>query len=401
MKNNTYYLRRNMRLFPAIMFVQSMMIFDAVMVPFFRNYDINQFHMMLIQAFFAWSVFCFEWPTGTFADKHKRIWAIRLGYAISACSFALYGFSHSFWAFAGTEVIMALGVSLRNGAYGAQQRETAQALGLDYSKFIRKQLIISSCGGVVGGLLGGAVANHLGIVAPMFFQAAAYVICVCLSMLLREAPRDKSASFLPADSLHKVSLKTIIKITRKHHPELWSLMIAMLALSTFTYNVAWLLQPYYSSRGVALSYFGILAALIEVGHLVGYAFTLPLARKFGRRKVLGLCSITAVCMTLSMFIGLPIVLISLPALLMGVTRSMCDLVTDSWLHDLMTDDVRARLPSVMSMMSRVAFSLTGLIVSLVVGKSLYIALIGITALLGGASILAWRNIKAKNREYAI
>jgi MFS family permease len=124
------YAARNLRLLNAFNFLKSLQFFGAVAVPFFHDWaGLDYARMFTLEAFFVFSVFVLEIPTGVVADRFGRKWSLALGGAITSAAFILFGLFRSYPVYMAAEFLCAAGFSLFSGADRALLYDTLVAHG--------------------------------------------------------------------------------------------------------------------------------------------------------------------------------------------------------------------------------------------------------------------------------
>ncbi len=130
----------------------AMSIHATTYVLFLLSRGANLWQASLVNICFMVTVFFMEVPTGAFADHYGRRLSIMISCGLMLGGSVLYFFSHCFWFFVLSEIIVGVGITFMSGALDAWLVDSLQHHGYSSLKakvFRRRQLF--EAGGIIIG----------------------------------------------------------------------------------------------------------------------------------------------------------------------------------------------------------------------------------------------------------
>ena len=129
-----------------------MSIISAVYVTFLIHHGLNLFEVNLVNASYFLTLFVCEIPTGAFADIFGRKTSFVAACGLLCISMFVYGNSHTFTGFTLAEVIAAIGMTFRSGAFQAWLVDSLKHHGYEgeYNRLFGRESLFRQIGGGIG-----------------------------------------------------------------------------------------------------------------------------------------------------------------------------------------------------------------------------------------------------------
>ncbi len=227
-----------------------------VIVPYLAEKGISPGQVVTLQAIYGFGVMLFEVPTGYLCDRVGRRQSLALGGVLNLLGFALLPQVHGFAALAAIELVLASGWSLVSGADIALIYDLLDQQGADrqqrrdtLANYQLAQVLGEATAAILGGLL---ASRSLALVG--WTNAAFALTPLAIVLALRPTPVLARPHASPLADLGAAT-RLILRTRRRR---LVFLNMTVWGLSTFA--AVWLLQPYWSLRGVPIGWFGLLWA---------------------------------------------------------------------------------------------------------------------------------------------
>lgn len=257
-------MKRNIRIVYALAFFHTFMLIAPVLVPFFESKGLSLSEIFYLQAIFAIVIVILEAPSGYLADKMGRRGVLVIGSVAHGAGYLFLVFADGFWQLAVFEIILGIAMSMMSGADLALLYDTKRAISNaedEHSHSIAHLTSTKAFANGAGALLGGVMALW-SFDAIVLAQAAVSWVCLVLAMLLIEPPIDQAA-----DSATTLDLKAIYRHLIKGDKLLRQVFIAIPLYNLSTFQVGWLVQPYWQEHGLTMFMFGVLwcAQSVTVG----------------------------------------------------------------------------------------------------------------------------------------
>ena len=247
-------------------FFKNMHFFGAVMIPFYLLWGGVSFtQVMVLQAFFTFSVFLLEVPTGVVADRFGRKTSLIFAGILGVIAPLAYIAYPSFWVFMGAEFIWAIGSALMSGADSALIYDSLKAIGKEKEskKVMSRYGSFGLAGILVAAPIGGLIAQLWGLRAPMLLTAVPLVIALGIALTFREPKehkKDKAVSYIE-------TLKGGFDYL-KGHRVLRILMLDYIVVGALSFFLVWVYQLVLQLYGVPLGWFGFVHAGILIGEIL-------------------------------------------------------------------------------------------------------------------------------------
>ena len=349
-------LQRNIPLIYGLAFFQCFMVIVPVIVPFFTAKGLSLAEIFYLQAVFATVIVLLETPSGYFADLFGRRTALLLGSAIHGCGFLMLNFADGFFSLMLFEIALGVSTSLLSGADLALLYDSRKALETEeisgHSKGIAHLGMARSIAEGVGALLGGALAM-ISFDLMVLVQSAGAWMCLLLALFIVEPPfRDQS------HSAEGVRIINVIRHLLQSDMMLRQIVIAIPLYSLATFNVIWLIQPYWEQQGLTLAVFGVLWCVQSLTAAAAMRFGFSVERRLGASGALVVIGLLPVIAQFGMawfsgWIGIGI------ALLLFVGRGLQQVILVNALNCRVSGEFRATANSFTSFLFRLSFIVSG------------------------------------------
>lgn len=247
-------------------FFKNFAFFSAVLVPFFTDWGhISLFQVQILQSWFAVWVFILEIPTGAVADKIGRKHSLTIGSALIAVATLVYGSVPFFTIFLIAEFIFAVGYALNSGADQALLYDTLKSEGREdeSKKVMGKSDALMLSGMMVAAPLGSLIASRWGLNAPQLLTAVPMLLASAIAWSI---PEPKIHSDSQSQSYREILLHGFSQI--RHNPVIRTLALDSVVVASAAYFVVWFYQPYMSSLGISLIYFGLAHAGLLLSEII-------------------------------------------------------------------------------------------------------------------------------------
>ncbi len=386
-------LTRNVKLYPWFRLFSNLMIIGPILVPFMIFKGLSYSQIMLLQSISAVSVFIFEVPTGSIADKISRKFSLVISSVLCMLGLLLYILFNRFWGFALAEVLFGMGMTFSSGADSALLYESLIRLDRkpEYQHHEGHAQFLIFAGQGLGSIASGFLYkfNHF---MPFWLSIGFIGISGISAIGFRETERQKS------EHNYIIHVLKSIGISVKTPRILWTVLFAM--LMGFSFRVSyWLYQPYFERVEIDVMWFGVIFFFFNV---VAAITSKVLVKKYSQtrpRKVL----ISLGLLLASSFI-LPAILISPWALILLATqqivRGLYQPTLRFYINHQIKDQYRATVISLVSLAASLSFA----ILSPLVGVSLdnwgtiqTYWCVGVVTLGGIASLMLLRRIQKLKR----
>ena len=236
------------------------MIIMPVIVLFFQDNGLSLHEIMLLQASYSMSVALMEIPSGYAADVLGRRKTMLLGCILACAGFAFFSVSYDFWWFLTAEILLGLGNSFISGSDTALMYDSLRVVKSEdqFLKYEGMSISIGNFSEAAAGILGGFLAA-LSLRYPAYAQVLVSLIAIPFAYLLIEPDCSKSSKRNSA-----LQIKAIFKASLIENKLLRTYIIYSSAIGVGTLMMAWLAQPFLKDIGIALEYYGLIWAFLNI-----------------------------------------------------------------------------------------------------------------------------------------
>ncbi|GAB4347896.1 MAG: MFS transporter [Candidatus Abyssubacteria bacterium] len=360
---------------------------DGVLVPFFTDWGgISFARVMVLQSWYMLWVFLLEIPTGTVADRWGRKQSLALAALINGGAALVYASTRNFAVFMVGEFMWAASTALFSGACDAFIYDTLRVTGQEArsKRHFGRAESFKMAGIMMAAPVGSFIAARYGLRAPMLLIAAPLAAAFLVGTTFKEPEAHHDAS--PRDYLSLLRTGTRFFFESRI---LRVLALDMIVVGSVAYFMIWLYQPMLKQAGVALKYFGVVAAAIAATEIVVMNNFELLERMVGSKRRLVFLS---AAITGAMFIvgGLThlIPLVLMVILIGGGLGLSRRPLFHSYMNKYIPSPQRATVLSTVSMLEKLTVAGVGPFVGLMVDWSLDYTLMLLGAIALGFSFIS-------------
>ena len=388
-------IRSNIPKIYAFKFFMSLHFIGGVLIPFFTDWGgIRFFQVMVLQAFFVFSIFLLEVPTGAVADHLGRKTSLILAAVMNGIAVLVYASTPSFSVFLVGEFLWATSFALASGADEAFLYDSLKQMNEEghSKKVLARFRSFEMSAFMVAAPVGSAIASFVGLRQTMLFMSVPFLLAFLLAFTFEEpayAGRKQSRGYLE-------TLTGGLRYFREHRV-LRILTFDMVSISTLTFLIIWTYQPYLKEVGISLVYFGFVHAGLTGIQIVVMNNFGRLEKVFGSRKRYLVWSALIAGGAFILLGIIPNAAVTVPLLLViagfGLSRRV---LFENYMNKHIESSVRATVISAVSMVGTLTMGVMYLLVGLLVEWSLSGTLIMI-----GAAIIVCALLARTREEHLI
>lgn len=344
MDGNAVY-RRNLKVYYAFGFSMDFMIWAGVWIKYLIDVRGLELKWILAMDLPFWLVSAaLQAPMGALADhvgKRKVLIASAFCWTVVILGF---GFTTNYWMLFADYLLWGLAIALRSGTDSALLFDTLKQAGREdeYQKIAGRGFAVRLSAGVAGLVLGGQIANQIGLAATVQLSCLATFVAAGIAWFFIEPTVQRESEH------YLVNLKAGLTYAWKHAEVRYTILIGSVIL-TGTFGPVVLMQPFLLDHNVATGLYGIVQAPIRMVSLVAALLAFWVSRRTQTgRLFLAACVVITAC-----YVGLAawsatiaFAFFALPALVSGLT----DPVVGAHLNARIPSDRRATVLSVMPLL---------------------------------------------------
>lgn len=362
------------RRYYAFMFLKDFAFFSAVLVPFYTQWGhISLFQIQLLQSWFMFWQFLLDIPTGVIADHIGRKYVLIAGAVIDAIGSLLYGSIPNFTIFLFGELLMAIAISLINGADNALLYDALEEQGRlgELKKITGTSSSINLLGMFLSAPIGAFVAAKFGLNLPMVLTALPLFLAAIVAMSIHE-PRVHN----------REKKENPFVITKKgiqffyNHKALRLLTLDGIIVASSAYFIIWLYQPLLQKIHIPIFFFGFITPILVGSEMLVSANFERLEKWFGSsKKYLTISAvITAFAFIITGIFPNIITILLFVILAGGFGYTRINLMS-AYMNRFIPSKQRATILSAISMLRRFALVLLNPLIGFTADHSLQLALI--------------------------
>lgn len=384
-------IRSNIPKIYAFKFFMSLHFIGGVLIPFFTDWGgIRFFQVMVLQAFFVFSIFLLEMPTGAVADHLGRKVSLILAAVMNGIAVLVYASTPGFLVFLVGEFLWATSFALASGADEAFLYDSLKQMNEEKcsKKILARFRSFELSAFMVAAPIGSAIASLVGLRQTMLFMSVPFLLAFLLAFTLEEPAytgRKQSRGYLE-------TLTGGLRYFREHRV-LRILAFDMVSISTLAFLIIWTYQPCLKDVGISLVYFGFVHAGLTGVQIVVMNNFGRLEKVFGSRKGYLVWSALIAGGAFILLGSIPYAPVTVLFLLViagfGLSRRV---LLENYMNKHIESPIRATVISAVSMLGTLIMGVMYLLVGLLVEWSLN----GTLIMIGAAIILC--ALLARTRE---
>ena len=331
----------------------------AYLAPFFLQKGLSLSQIFLLQSVFSIALLAWELPSGWLADRKGRALCLKLSYPLDAAAIILYGFSGHFWQFIVLELVLAVANGLMSGIDAALLLDSLKADGREdeYVRLSQRMNALSFAATAVGVPVAVLLVHYVSIGATLVADGLLSGIGIFFVLKLVEAPRfNQSQEAVRLSAWHAMS-----KLSRNAEAR-W-LVILTSTLSTATYLGFWMSASYYGELHIPIVLFGVILAVRSL-------WKAWLSHRFVHQHHLERNMVSYALLAGAVCIAMASGQLWLAWLVLGhdVVQALQGQPLTAKLNVHISHEYRATMNSLVNLVQRLAFSVAGPLVGLLVDR---------------------------------
>ncbi len=358
----------NIASYPWFIAFSSLLFWFPVFFLYFSS-KVSIDQVLILEAVYYAFVVLLEVPSGYLSDLLGRRVTLIASSISALCSYLVFFIAGEFTLLIIAQVLLAAHISFKSGTDSAMlfeslvMRARKADIGDELARAQRFGLIATAIAAFFGGLFGG-----YNLAYPYALSALAAVAALAVSIKFTEPEKSQHALAKPVLD-HFAEIFQYLKKPQLFWIFLFSVIIFVLVHVPYEY-----FQPYIKMLFPANTAYDqspvIAGILIGITMLLGSCashYSMPLKRRLGTPTSLFFIIIIALIIISIMAAVLHMLVLAI-LVMRSVPMALSNLIIQSVLHENITDQIRASFLSVLSLASRLAFSLTLLVTALLIGK---------------------------------
>ncbi len=352
----TVNAQQNIKLYPWFIAASSLLFWFPVFFLYFSS-KVTIDQVLVLEAIYYISVVLLEVPSGYASDLLGRRITLIASSICALISYIVFFIADSFIFLAFAQVFLAAHISFKSGTDSSLLYESLvetsqqQATGYQLAKAQRYGLLATALAALIGGLAGG-----FNLAIPYALAAAGAVATVVLSLKFYEPTKlNKAHSVINQAN----EIKAYLKKSTLAWLFFFNVVIFVLVHVPYEYFQPYIKLLFPTEVGYDNSPLvgGILIAITMAAGSYASNFSIPLQQRFGTGSALIIIIIYALIIVFAMAVYLHIAIL-LIVLMRSIPMALANPIVNSVLHENIHDQIRASFLSVLSLFSRLSFSLT-------------------------------------------
>lgn len=264
-------------------FFLNLFFLSPVAVFFYQSKGLNYFQILSLESVFVLFMFLFEVPTGVFADKFGRKKSVILGTLLLSTEPFIYLFAKSYFVFAVSFAISAIGFTFLSGTIEALIYDRLKSKGEE--SLMKKSMGRYESAGllamVIAPIIGSWIAKDLSsnqFTILILMTAVTMFIGFAISFFIEDTKKKRVEEDNPLQVL-KEGIKVV-----KGNKSLIHIVILSMFTSPFTTILIYLFQPYLKEAGVNIALFGTIMALALLSAAIFQRYSYKVEELFGVKR---------------------------------------------------------------------------------------------------------------------
>ena len=324
-----------------------MQIISAIYATYLQKHGLNLFEVNLVNAIYFTTLFVFEIPTGAFADIFGRKHSFVVSAAVVSLSMLVYGLSETFWGFACAEVIAAVGMTFKTGAFQAWLVDSLKHQGFygPLHRVFGRSAFYNQVGGCVGAITGAYAGAYYDSLPWLIGSLGMLVVTLIAHFSMREDYFvRKSYSWSGGFEAMKETAHTSFRYAREDKAVRFILIATFVQIySVQALNMYW--QPFFRNHSIKEEHLGFIYTGMMFFIAIG-SFLAGRLKGSGKEKTVIYFSMLYVGATVLLATASPLLSVSLGFFLVHeLGRGFWAPMADSYLHHRIPSEERATVMS--------------------------------------------------------
>jgi MFS family permease len=363
-----------------------MSIISAIYVTFLIHNGLNLLQVNLVNTVFFLTLFICEIPTGAFADIFGRKTSFVAACGLLSVSMFVYGKSHTFVGFVLAEIIAAVGMTFRSGAFQAWLVDSLKHHGYDgeYNHIFGREGLIRQIGGGIGAVVGSYLAAH-DPALPWFVGGTVMAVTTLFAFIIMKEDYFVRGVFSwkrGLTSMRDIALSSVRYGTQHKAVRFILIITGIQIFAVQALNMYW--QPFFRNHKVSEQHLGFLYTAMMTALAAGAFIVSRLDCKGKEKKMIIRSQIcTGVLVIAAVLVpGLPFIVILF--IVHEMPRGCLTPLVDSYLQKRIPSAERATIASFCAIAPHIGGAI-GLVVSGLIAQFCGISVAWIVA--GGSLIV--------------
>jgi len=293
-----------------------------------------------------------EVPTGIVADRYGRKTSLIAGSVLLSAGILGWTFVPTFPLIMLSYFAMGVGFTFLSGAEDALFYESVQLAGRadDYTRLVGRAGAVMLGSLAMGSAASGLLAS-INLVMPMLLCGLSLLVMLGIVLTLKE-PQTEGLSALPARKSFGVILRQSLTLMGARPTLLYPMIyLALVPIASFITETLFL-QPQAQLLGVSLTGIGLLVMVAQLIDMLGSNWSDRFKALFGEKRLIAMAPaiIFASLIVLAAFQKLPVLIF---IAVIGFFTSVIRPILLNWIQSEVSDDVRATIISMNSLMNTV------------------------------------------------
>lgn len=246
-------------------------IISAIYVTYLMKHGLNLLEVNIVNATYFFTLFVCEIPTGAFADVFGRKKSFIIACATMSLSMFVYGYSRTFTGFVLAEVLAAIALTFKSGAFKAWLVDSLNHYGYrgEFGKIFARENLLRQIAGSVGAVTG----SYLLVINPSLpWYSGGFVVAITMivAILIMREDYFKPQIISWKSGMAKLHEVTLLSMHYAKNSTAVRFVLLANGIQIFcvqALNMYW--QPYFKSAGLQESRFGYLFAGMMAALSVG------------------------------------------------------------------------------------------------------------------------------------
>jgi MFS family permease len=255
----------------------------AIYTLFLLDNGLSMTEIMILESIFTITIFAFEVPSGAFADRIGRKWALFLSTFLASIAWLTFGFGTTFWIFLLAQIFIGLAWAFSSGADSAFIYDTLKELKREkeYDKMFGIFYFIDMFTLGVVGVISGFLATIMDYKNLFFITSFLFFIASLVSLTLKEPPIHKHLQ----EKNYFNHLKKAVKFSI-NHKIIRNLIIYFGTYAALAHLAYFIIQPYYKDAGFSELILGIAISAYFMFLAIGGLFAHKIIKRFKEKSLL-------------------------------------------------------------------------------------------------------------------
>lgn len=259
MKND---LNKNIRTYILYTLFSNLIIIAPIIMIFYFAKGLNFTEILLLNSVSCISVFVFEVPTGTLADKVSRKLSVTIGTILWVVALIILILADNFFIFAIGEIIFSLGTAFKSGADIALLYDSLKAIGAEdqFQRIEGRAKSFSYYGQAIGAIVA-SILYDFNMYFPMILSCVFVGAAAVISLNFKEPPiEDKEGKYGEA------YLRQIFDSAKYawNHEKIKAVMFYGVIFFVFYRAGYFFFQPYLKGVNIDVKFFGLIFAIFNI-----------------------------------------------------------------------------------------------------------------------------------------